>query len=136
MIEVLWEAYQQTQIHGLNESSSANKLDTKHTGDLLHIEVQRLEAKIDGLALICQALWEIVQTKTDATTLEIEQKIKEIDLRDGREDGKITGKTSPCPKCKRPAHSRQRTCMYCGTSITTGNAVEKPLVGKPKLHIR
>lgn len=136
MIEVLWEAFQHTQINSLSESSSANKLDTKHTGELLRIEVQRLEAKIDGLALISQALWEIVQEKTDATTLEIEQKIKEIDLRDGREDGKITGKTSPCPKCKRPAHSRQGACMYCGTAITTGHAVEKPLVGKPKLHIR
>lgn len=132
----LWDVYQHKQIADLQASQSLNNLDSIKSGEKLYKEVQRLESKIDGLALICQALLEVLQEKTNISDSEIEQKIKEIDIRDGREDGRMTGKVSPCPKCSRPAHTRQRTCMYCGTEILEGNTVEKSLVPKPNLHIK
>ncbi len=132
----LWDVYQHVQISDLQASQHVNNLDSRKNGETLHKEVQRLDSKIDGLALICQALLEILQEKAELSDKEIVEKIKEIDLRDGREDGKLTGKMSSCSKCKRPAHSRQRTCMYCGTAIIAGNIVEKSLTPKPNVHIK
>ena len=132
----LWDVYQHVQISELQASQHVNNLDSRKNGETLHKEVQRLDSKIDGLALICQALLEILQEKAELSEKEIVEKIKEIDLRDGREDGKLTGKMSSCSKCKRPAHSRQRTCMYCGTAIIAGNIVEKSLTPKPNVRIK
>ena len=57
----------------------------------------------DGLALVCEALWEVVRDHGGITETDIHDKIKEIELRDGRRDGRMTG------------HTRMSVCMYCGT---------------------
>ena len=38
----------------------------------------------------------------------------EIDLRDGKADGKITAHPLRCPSCDRVSSSRHAKCLYCG----------------------
>lgn len=133
----IWDVYQHRQIADLKAEQHYRNLDSSRQGEALRKEVLRIESKVDGLALICQALFEIVQEETNLTDKEIEKKIKAIDLRDGREDGKMTGKVLPCSNCNRPAHTRQHVCMYCGSAIVEGNAIEKALTPKKsKIHIK
>ena len=125
MLSDIWEIYQQGQLSDAAGNAEAAKRDAAQTSDRLHGEVRRLEAKIDGLALLCQALWEIIRDNTDFRDEQIEAKMKEIDLRDGRQDGRMVGHPTKCRKCGRPAHTRQRVCMYCGTAIHDGHLAEK-----------
>jgi hypothetical protein len=127
MIHELWDVYQQGQIGNATDVARAAKRDAAHADVRLHQEVQRLESKIDGLALICQALVEILRDRGGVSETDIEAKVKEIDERDGRSDGRIGGKPTQCPACHRPAHTRQRVCMYCSTPIRGGMLVEKPV---------
>lgn len=119
MLFDLWDVFQHRQIQKADEKADVARLDAKQTKDRLHFETQRIEAKIDGLALICEALWETLRENTNLTDLDIQRKIEEIDLRDGRRDGRISGSPTVCKGCNRPAHTRQVTCMYCGEPLTT-----------------
>lgn len=123
----IWDVYQQGHIIRAANMAEAAKRDTAHTDARLHNEVLRLESKIDGLALICQAVVEILRDRGGVAEAEIIAKMKEIDDRDGRSDGRIVGKPTKCPKCHRPSHTRQRVCMYCSAPIEEGMLVEKPL---------
>jgi hypothetical protein len=121
----LWDVFQQAQIHSAANQADSAKQDSARTDRQLQTETQRLESKIDGLALICQALYEVLRERTAISEQEIEAKIKEIDLRDGRSDGRITGHPTQCPNCNRTAHTRQNVCMYCSTPIPGGHLFEK-----------
>ena len=131
MLDLLWNAYQQGQIGSATADAEFAKHDGERTAARLQSETMRLESKIVALALICQALWEIVREKTNLTEKDIEDKMREIDLRDGRRDARITGHPTECPRCHRPAHTRQKICMYCAAPITVGHLVEKPMPKGP-----
>ena len=127
MLPDLFDVFQQAQIAEAQANAFSAKDDANRTGNRLVTETQRLESKIDGLALICQALIEILRDNGGVSENMIKKKIREIDLRDGRADGRIVGKPLECPQCRRPAHTRQKVCMYCGTTVKIGMLVEKPL---------
>jgi hypothetical protein len=129
----LWDVYQQRQISDATSSAEDAKRDASHANERLRGEVLRLEAKIDGLALICQALTEILRDSGGVSEASIEAKMREIDDRDGRSDGRISGKPVECPRCNRPAHTRQRVCMYCSTPIESGMLVEKSFAARGTL---
>ena len=121
----LWDLYQ----HGEIAAARARAGDAHDTALGAHERVlresRRLEAKIDGLALLSQALWELVREHTTLSEADLRAKVAEIDARDGRIDGRITGTSTNCVSCERPTHSRQSACMYCGTPIERQNAFER-----------
>jgi hypothetical protein len=130
LLHELWDVYQQGQISSTKYTAEAAKKDAAQTNARLHAEVLRLESKIDGLALICQALVEILRDRGGVLEADIDAKIKEIDERDGRADGRIAGQPVECPSCHRPAHTRQRVCMYCSTHLPGSMLVERPLTAR------
>ena len=73
-----------------------------------------LEGKIESLALACQALWEILRESTHLTENEMMAKMQEIDLRDGRADGRLSAVADTCRQCGRKTSRRRDTCLYCG----------------------
>ena len=72
------------------------------------------EDRLNRLTLICQALWELLRDRGELTEEDLITKISEIDLRDGRADGKISKQIKHCPKCDRVMSPRHQKCMYCG----------------------
>ena len=50
---------------------------------------------------------------------------RDIDLRDGVEDGKITPNVQDCQACGRTMAPRHKRCMYCGSE----RLVESPFHG-------
>ncbi|MBT9568352.1 MAG: zinc ribbon domain-containing protein [Thiobacillus sp.] len=122
---MLWDLLQQGQIGQANATAESAKQSSANNAERLHKEVLRLEARMERLAIITQGLWELLREKADLTEKDIEAKIAEIDIRDGRKDGKILGKPTTCPKCERPTHTRLRSCPYCGTALDKGHIVEK-----------
>jgi len=122
----IWDLIQHRQIIRAEENSELSRKEAGRVDENLHYESQRLEAKIDALALVCEAMWELVSEKTDLSRNDVLAKMDEIDQRDGRVDGKMTGKPGVCSKCHRPVHSRQQKCIYCsepvdGSHITGAN---------------
>ncbi len=124
MLYDMWDMLQQGQINNAQADAYSAKRDNAHTSLRLHKEVQRLESKINTLSLVSQALWELVRDSSELTEQDIESKINEIDLRDGKKDGKITGKPIDCPNCKRPTHTKLKMCMYCSEPLGEQHAFD------------
>ena len=115
---MFWELYQMRRIG--QASAKASRAQSK--AEQSHVYIERLENKIESLALACQSLWEILRENSNLTEKDLENKMEEIDIRDGRLDGKLSNVTDNCPKCQRKTSRRRPTCLYCGTS-TEGNEV-------------
>lgn len=78
-------------------------------------DLQRLEDRVDRLALINMAMWSLLRDKTNLTEQDLMERVKLIDLLDGKEDGKATRTVSKCTACNRPMHPRHQKCIYCGS---------------------
>jgi hypothetical protein len=104
-----------------NNSGAINNLRNKTTN--LDAQVIEIARRTDRLALVCQALWEILYAKVGITPDELVAKMDEIDLRDGQRDGKITPQVVACAHCGRNIASNKPICMYCGTPLASSNLV-------------
>ena len=51
----------------------------------------------------------------DHTEEELGKLIEEIDLRDGKLDGRMASVPPKCAQCSRTVSARTGTCIYCGT---------------------
>ncbi|MCA9119895.1 MAG: hypothetical protein H6822_00970 [Planctomycetaceae bacterium] len=110
---MLWDLIQQSQIHDAQTSAA----DATRRADQVRHDVDRTQATIDALALSCAAMWELLSEKLGVTEQELIAKIEEIDLRDGKLDGKIGGSKHACSNCGRPNNARRGRCLYCGTVL-------------------
>ena len=81
-------------------------------------EIDRLKAKVEALNLTCQALWELLKQCSDLTDEDLSKQVREIDLRDGEEDGRVRQAPMDCPKCGRAVSRTSGKCIYCGHAIS------------------
>ena len=77
-------------------------------------EVRYLVERVNRLALINMALWSLVQEKTGLTEQDLVERVRQIDLMDGVEDGKLSKQVAKCPSCGRTMSTRHHRCLYCG----------------------
>lgn len=85
--------------------------------------VRELEHQVARLSLLNQALWELLRDRLGLSDAELERLARDVDLRDGIEDGKITVTPLECPNCGRISSSKHWKCLYCGQLF------EKPVMG-------
>lgn len=94
-------------------------------------QVYRLEARVNQLQLLANALVSVIETKQLATREELEVLVQQIDLLDGLEDGKIGQQewsTAPrCAHCNHYVNPAREACVYCGRSL----ALQDAMVGGP-----
>ncbi|MBI1374451.1 MAG: hypothetical protein GC159_17175 [Phycisphaera sp.] len=84
-------------------------------------DVTFLEHEVDRLSLISEALWTILKQRLDLTDEDLTKMITEIDMADGKLDGKkAKGGPRMCSGCGRPNARRHVRCMYCGELMKSG----------------
>lgn len=109
-MNLLWDFYQQRQI-----SAASSKSDqAMNAVDRVESRISGLESAIDQLKLVNVALAELLVQKLGVPESEIVTKLKEVDLRDGVQDGRISAGATLCPKCRRRYNSKMGKCQYCG----------------------
>lgn len=80
----------------------------------LRLRVKELEAHLKRVEIVSAAMWELLREALKATDADLEARIKEVDLRDGVEDGEISRVPLRCPNCNRVSTSKHWRCLYCG----------------------
>ena len=120
-MDIIIDLYQQRRINEARDTAAQAKSVTEQ----LQWEVRDLQRKADAMTIACQALWEIVRAQTGMRDEAILQKMQEIDARDGRADGKISGSVLPCPRCGRKSNANRRDCLYCGAKMPVSHVFEK-----------
>ena len=118
---MLWEMYQQQQINTAQAAASRANQNNINVAE----RVDRLEDQLDSLSLICQAMWELLSEHLDDPTSQLNEKVHEIDVRDGKVDGKMRRVATTCSECNRSLHARHRRCMYCGHEMPQETIFQK-----------
>ena len=81
-------------------------------------EVENLKYDVERLLIITEALWTILKEQHGYDDNELIRRVAEIDLRDGKLDGKLTKEPpTECPHCHRTMIKRRPYCMYCGKPV-------------------
>ena len=62
-------------------------------------------------------MWELVRERDGLTDQMLLDRMREIDLRDGHADGKITSVPVTCPSCARLTGARTGRCVFCGATL-------------------
>lgn len=78
-----------------------------------------MEDALDRQALIIRTLLMACEKKGLFNEAEFRELVNEVDLSDGRLDGKYKPKQGPvgCPSCGKTNGKRAVTCMYCGVPL-------------------
>lgn len=92
-------------------SGSASKAPNAAVG-----KAAEVEDRLDRLQLVCMAMWSLLKERTNLTEEDLLERVRQIDLEDGVEDGKCGGAVGVtiCPNCGRKMSARHRRCLYCG----------------------
>ncbi|MEZ5990690.1 MAG: hypothetical protein R3F30_16560 [Planctomycetota bacterium] len=77
-------------------------------------ELRTLGRDLDRLRLGCQAMFELMAERVGVTPDEFLAKVQEIDLRDGKRDGRSKPPARTCAACGKVMNRRHRQCLYCG----------------------
>jgi hypothetical protein len=113
VIGIIWDLYQSHRIRQLD--SRVNDVQASRSHDQVARDAAfGLEEKMDRLALICCALFELMQKSTGVSDEDLRKKILEIDLRDGVADNRVTPQAKKCPKCAAAMSPKFRRCLFCG----------------------
>ncbi len=77
--------------------------------------VRDLESDVERLLLITEALWSLLKEQHGYDEQELVRRIVQIDLRDGKLDGRVPASPpKACPKCGRTVGRRKTRCLFCG----------------------
>ena len=76
-----------------------------------------LAERLDRLALVTEALWSLLKTRSDVTDAELLEHVRAVDLSDGVLDGKVRRDVQTCPGCERVLSKRHARCLYCGVEV-------------------
>lgn len=113
-MHIFWGVQSQSLIH----QAEAKALDAAADSRQVRDEMRYLVDAIDRVLLVNRAMWELLSERTNLTEKDLVAKVTEVDLRDGKEDGRLRTDVRKCAKCARTLHKRHLQCLYCGATDT------------------
>jgi hypothetical protein len=113
LVDLFWNLRQEQQIGQATARAEHAQSDARaHASSL-----EDLNRRFDRLALVTQALAELLTERAHVSNADLAAKIDEIDMRDGVRDGRVAPAPRSCPKCHREIAGHRTTCLYCGTPL-------------------
>ena len=109
----IWDLYQSSRINQL-DTKLDRVLDAEAREEAAHHVAVDLDDKVNRLALICRAMFELLQQSSGLSEEQLTKKILEIDLRDGQADGCMTPRGKVCPTCGATMSPKFGRCLFCG----------------------
>jgi hypothetical protein len=79
--------------------------------------LDELGDRFEKLLLIRQAMWSLMIERTSLTEKDLIERVTQIDLQDGRLDGKVTKPIVNCSKCKGTISPKFNRCLWCGEPV-------------------
>lgn len=111
----MWDLFQQMQINDLQQRSSDARFDARSALNA----IAALEQKVDLLSLVCHAMFEELQRTSGFTEARLKEKMLEIDMRDGKRDGKLSSAAlKTCPDCGQRITKLRANCFWCGAKLS------------------
>jgi hypothetical protein len=121
---MLWELFQTSRIEQAKWSAANAEYSAREAqfdAKQLQSQVRVLEQQCERLTLAAMAMAEILRDRLGVSEYEIDARITEIDLRDGRLDGQFRPTPEHCQKCRQKNAASRRHCLYCGAALTSSS---------------
>jgi hypothetical protein len=109
----MWGIFQEIQLNDLRARQSGAALSLKSTD----LNLDDLSRQLRKMALVNQALYELLKERIDISDEDLRRKIREVDLRDGIENGKLDASPLRCPKCGGAVTAGALSCLACGATV-------------------
>jgi hypothetical protein len=109
-MDLFYDIWQDFNIREARRAAASARHDLQH-------EIDDLSARCNQALLVCNALWTLLRDKLGMTEQDLLNRVKELDLTDGKLDGRVTAKSIECPACKHVVTRRFPRCVYCGGPI-------------------
>ena len=100
------------ETQGRDDSASASRTATD-----VRTQNEFIQCDVEKLFMLTEALWTILKEKHGCTDEELVRRVQEIDLRDGKLDGKVATVQPDCPQCGRKLMGKRPLCLYCGAEV-------------------
>jgi hypothetical protein len=82
----------------------------------LESRLQTVDTRLEQVTMRLEALCELLVARGAVGEAELLEKLREIDLRDGIEDGRnVAPQVQVCGKCGRTRVGEHRFCAHCGS---------------------
>ena len=113
-------------LHGLFLAGAVSRMaGADHAGDMasriasdVRTRNEAITLDIEKLFMIPDALWTLLKEEHGYSDEDLVRRVQEIDLQDGRLDGKVAKQGKPsCPQCGRKLMGKRPKCLYCGTLV-------------------
>jgi len=91
--------------------------ENRRSSDRTAEDLRELTDTVDRLTLACKALWELLCEHSSLQEEDLLTKIRDIDLADGKLDGKASPSPLTCSQCDRANSQRRTRCLYCGEEL-------------------
>ena len=76
-------------------------------------ELDGIDQRVDRLALLCEAMWELLQEETDISKEDLQKKVLELDEEDGRRNFRRQRVAQDC-ECGAKIPPTRLSCQFCG----------------------
>lgn len=110
--------YQPTS--GCDGGASISANSAKAAARSAQSDVQMMAGEIERLLMITEALWSFLKKEHGYSDEDLIKKVAEIDLQDGKLDGRVKrepAEIQTCPTCERAVGRKRPICLYCGAAI-------------------
>lgn len=115
------DIYQAAQIHEVGKDANRAESAANRAND----KAMETDRRVERLQLVMQAMWELLREREGITDAELEERILEVDLRDGVGDGRMATQVIICEQCHRKTGVKvHRRCFYCGAALVGQHVVE------------
>ena len=82
----------------------------------LESRLESVDSRLQQVTMRLEAVWELLVARGAVGEAELLEKLREIDLRDGIEDGRnVAPQVQVCGKCGRTRVGQHRFCAHCGS---------------------
>ena len=102
---------------GMRAAQSATRFAANEVSNRVHKtgrEFSSVDDRIDRLAMLCEAMWELISENTDLDEQDLQAKFTEIDERDGRQNYRRQRVAHECGECGAKVPPVRVHCQFCG----------------------
>jgi hypothetical protein len=109
----MWDIFQEIRLNDLR----AQQGDTHSHLKSASSDINELARHVRKLALVNQALYELLKERTGITDEDLRRRIEAIDRRDGAANAKLDAAPLKCPKCGGTVTAGALSCQSCGATV-------------------
>ena len=108
-----WDLAQDRRI----QDAGAKAAGARSQAQIAQEQVEYLEHRVESLQLVTAAKWTLLRDRLGVSDAELVERMRQIDVLDGKTDGKMSVRVVQCGQCHRTMSTRFRRCVYCSAPV-------------------